>query len=485
MDRPFLLVGAAALSTYVFRQSPSSLNAPFVHIQDFPAGSEVTHISGQTVLSGTTFHELGLTDGEACGLDPDCLSGHCVDGYCCDVACTGACERCDAMGSLGVCAPRGVGDPGSPSCAPYLCGATGECPGQCANDGGCAPGSFCSGGQCVPQAQPGEPCSGDNGCGSGHCVDGLCCASACGGTCEACDVAGHAGTCWPVPAGTDPAAECVGDDVCNGNGVCVSADGQICAGPGDCLSGHCVDGFCCDESCAGLCEACNIGGIEGICAPLHTGDDPAEECADGACNGAGQCELGLGEPCTSDPPCLSDHCVDGVCCDAVCGDGDASDCQACSVAMGATTDGLCGPLASGTVCREAAGVCDASEVCDGAAASCSEDAPASDGTLCDDGDPCTDGDACFAGACSPGAPSCGEGGAGGAPIATGGGGGEEEPFQVESGGCGCTVPGAPSRWAGHAWWLLAAGVVARRRRRRAGGRGREGRSRRSNAATRR
>ncbi len=74
-----------------------------------------------------------------------------------------------------------------------------------------------------------------------------------------------------------------------------------------------------------------------------------------------------GEPCTTDSECLSGFCVDGVCCDSPCGGGKSTDCEACSVAAGAATDGVCAPVA--------------------------------DDTSCDDGSLCTGPDSCLSGAC--------------------------------------------------------------------------------------
>lgn len=77
------------------------------------------------------------------------------------------------------------------------------------------------------------------------------------------------------------------------------------------------------------------------------------------------CELGA--------QCQSGFCADGVCCDTACGDGE-SDCQACSIASGGTTNGECTPLADpDVVCRAAAGSCDVEERCTATALSCPDD----------------------------------------------------------------------------------------------------------------
>ena len=48
----------------------------------------------------------------------------------------------------------------------------------------------------------GNTCTYAGSCNSGYCVDGYCCNSACGGANEACNVAGHEGTCTSTAAAT-------------------------------------------------------------------------------------------------------------------------------------------------------------------------------------------------------------------------------------------------------------------------------------------
>ena len=128
-----------------------------------------------------------------------------------------------------------------------------------------------------------------------------------------------------------------------------------------------------------------------------------------------------GDPCGGGGECASGICVDSVCCDAVCGAGVANDCQACSVAAGASVDGVCGP-STGNGCDDGlfctvtdtcqAGVCagngdpcpgadgdgDCAESCDEAADSCTSPDP--NGSSCSDGSFCNGGETCTAGVCS-------------------------------------------------------------------------------------
>jgi len=57
-----------------------------------------------------------------------------------------------------------------------------------------------------------------------------------------------------------------------------------------------------------------------------------------------------GQPCDLKDLCLSDSCVDRVCCNTAC-DGP---CQVCSMARGATADGVCTTL-TGAACTDAGG----------------------------------------------------------------------------------------------------------------------------------
>jgi hypothetical protein len=64
-------------------------------------------------------------------------------------------------------------------------------------------------------------CGDDAECQSALCVDGVCCESACDGTCETCDLAAAEGTCSPQAPGTDPDGEC-GEGLCSGAAACAT-----------------------------------------------------------------------------------------------------------------------------------------------------------------------------------------------------------------------------------------------------------------------
>jgi hypothetical protein len=87
----------------------------------------------------------------------------------------------------------------------------------------------------------GVPCDEAEQCDSRRCEDGVCCATACDGTCEICNQAGALGTCTLVQAGEDPAGDCAEQPLraCDGDGSCSGLTGAECGDDGDCISRDC------------------------------------------------------------------------------------------------------------------------------------------------------------------------------------------------------------------------------------------------------
>ncbi|MDC0745680.1 hypothetical protein [Polyangium mundeleinium] len=407
-------------------------------------------------------------NGAACTSDVWCQSGACVDGVCCNTACTGLCEACTTAkkgaGANGVCGPiasgtdpenecaleaagscgqngqcngagacqlhaqgtscgaslcqgtivkgqicdgmgQCVSDPAGKECAPYVCSA-GSCKNPCANDNECLSGTLCIGGACKPPGMPGVPCSTGAACSSGFCVDGVCCDTACEGSCEACTAAkkgqGADGQCQPIKMGTDPDDECAAQPPSS-----CGLDGQ-CNGAGDCAM------YAAGTPCA-------AGSCEGT-----TQTNPSQ------CDGSGTCAPGTQASCVEGYACVANKCATSCTDDTACAPG-----YVCNVAMK-----WCEPMAQ-------AGSSSSSGTGGGASSSSAGGS-----------NPGAGGSNPGAGGSNPGA-----GGAGGVGGDSSGSGGRDSTGDE---GCGCKVAGAPraESLAPSALIAWALGIVLRRRVRR-------------------
>jgi hypothetical protein len=209
----------------------------------------------------------------------------------------------------------------------------------------------------------GQACSGPAQCASGFCIDGVCCNSACAGTCQACNVSGRLGTCSPATAGTRDTAcaeeavkTCGLDGTCDGAGACRKYPaGTVCI-PGIC-AGNSVSG-------AGSCDG------RGTCQSGTTVTCGAYACAAGTCKTActsngdctspstcagGKCGVwkAVGQACAAATECASGNCVDGACCSA-------PSCGACFTCNLLGAAGSCKPVPAGT--PEPHGMCVAQAV---------------------------------------------------------------------------------------------------------------------------
>jgi hypothetical protein len=307
-------------------------------------------------------------NGAACSAADQCTSGNCVNSTCCSTAC-GPCGSC-ANGS-GTCNDLNAGNPGAPSCAPYVCnGVSTSCPTSCTSDANCASSDFCNtGGACVVKKPNGSACAGSNQCQSGSCVNAICCNNGCGpcgncssGTCTnlgpgnpgnpSCSpyVCGGTTPSCPTNCGTD--SNCIAGDYC-GAGQCVvkQGNGTSCNASDQCSSGNCVSTVCCNGPC-GPCGSCSTG----TCVSLTAGNSGMPSCSPYVCNGvsvscptscsgdssciitdycnsANQCaaKLPSGSTCSASDQCQSAACVNTICCNAACTAGqvcNAGTCQA-------------------------------------------------------------------------------------------------------------------------------------------------------------
>ncbi|AKT40014.1 kelch repeat-containing protein [Chondromyces crocatus] len=317
-----------------------------------PAGVQDTCAPGEVCNGAGSCRK---TDGQACSTAIECLSGFCADGVCCNTACGGGsptdCQACSmATGAPieGVCTILDSSVTCRPSqgeCDPAeVCnGAQPLCPTNVtAPDGSACAGGTCTNGTCVTGSKgPGEACAGPAECSSGFCTDGVCCQTACDAACQACNLSGN-GTCMPAAAGEQDL--CGPGRVCNATGTCTKGPGEACATAAECTSGFCTDGVCCTSACGNACQACNVPGSIGICAPTAAGQQ--DLCPLGSvCDNLGACKKSLGQPCQTALDCGSGFCSDNVCCDGAC----STSCVACSTAKkGGGQNGLCGPVAVGT-----------------------------------------------------------------------------------------------------------------------------------------
>jgi hypothetical protein len=289
------------------------------------------------------FGECAFTNGGPCGAASDCHSGICSpDGVCCNLDCTENCRRCDLPGSVGTCSnvPLSLASTGRGGiCAPYLCSGGTGCPTNCPVPDSteyCAPGLYCTGspGMCQTTLPVGLGCTSDAACepgsdGARHCINGVCCATACGGTCRRCDVPGQEGVC-AIPIGSDPSGDCAGElgcgGVCGASGECEYPQaGKSCQGPRCALcnaKGGCTDTPTTDDRCP--VPDCTTLGDEGECWSYTAGEPHRcqelnlcatvdEQCVvtpkeDGTSCSAGSCIGGICVPPTVKPPAHGCSC---------------------------------------------------------------------------------------------------------------------------------------------------------------------------------
>src|SRR5262249_7139442 len=126
----------------------------------------------------------------------------------------------------------------------------------CGDSTQCQAGNWCDQGTCKAKSAPGVACGTGVERLSGFCVEGVCCNTACNGTCQTClganQVSGTDGTCGNAKAGVDPHNDCTArggsscqdDGFCDGNGACRKYPaGSTCA-PTDCESNAPVTHTC-------------------------------------------------------------------------------------------------------------------------------------------------------------------------------------------------------------------------------------------------
>jgi hypothetical protein len=222
------------------------------------AGGDTPRCSGASSCNASGMC-LGK-NGVPCSDPSTCASGICdASGVCCATDCGVGCTACNQV-PAGTCVVAMQGTP----CGPYVCsGNSPMCPIACLGDGDCSPGFYCVAGACSKARPGGHPCTAGGDCQSGFCVDGVCCESACAGSCASCAQPGKLGSCVAFTSG-DPRGRCAGEGKCAGS---CGADGQ-----------------CHFPSSTQLCDVCKACDGNGRCTqPPPDGDDPA--CSVIACGG--------------------------------------------------------------------------------------------------------------------------------------------------------------------------------------------------------
>jgi hypothetical protein len=238
-------------------------------------------------------------DGEACGGDGACRSGHCQGGWCCreGVCCAGDEDCGGGAGGDGApvclwpltcqslravsfcteehrCAPevvveddRGCTAEVVQSCGWYADHACDGAPDQpafacatgCAGDAECDPDAGCRAGRCVPREDYAHPCASDAECGGDHCGDGFCCPAG-----ECCAVTADCDPAAAAPPVCDNPARCQGFAVhvaCDERAMCQARpdDDDSACGPGEGPDCGAYRGPRCDGSADQPFAACPAG----------------------------------------------------------------------------------------------------------------------------------------------------------------------------------------------------------------------------------
>jgi alpha-tubulin suppressor-like RCC1 family protein len=303
-------------------------------------------------------------DATTCLRDGACNGAGSCRLYAAETSC-GAPQCADATTLVSkVCSGAGscVQEVPATDCTPYACETEPSTKqGRCFNDQQgctkseqCAPDAYCAmkgggGGDvdagggggpgdseaCVPRKSIKEGCSTDEQCRSGFCVDGVCCDTACKGTCEACTNAKKGisgedgdGKCGYVLKGT-PSDDCKAESSdgcgftgnCNGFGLCelqpyahdcgqaICQNGlrygnQICNGLGSCVPNPSMLETCFPYSC-GENNQCKKSCIESV------DDAGLSDCVNGFHCRAGKC-VPITKTCVSIDDCDPGQICDGA-----------------------------------------------------------------------------------------------------------------------------------------------------------------------------
>jgi len=247
------------------------------------------------------------TLGEAATNPLSCASGFIADGVCCDTACEGSCRWCNDPTAPGTCKLVNGPAPNQNGCGDsHLQCTAGACALHCAGNNSCEVGYFCGSDANCHELKPiGKECSAKSECANGApCVDGVCCESACSGSCEACNQPDRPGLCRPLAKGDmpqdgHPSCASAGDDECAAScdgrtrDRCVfPAAGSSCGDSATCTA----DGFQPPQECDGhgTCKATLVS-----CSPYVCGQKSGQIGCLNSCIGDSQCAEAEGYHCNN------------------------------------------------------------------------------------------------------------------------------------------------------------------------------------------
>jgi hypothetical protein len=251
-----------------------------------------------------------------------------------------------------------------------MCSA-GTCPAAIVDDCGAY---GCNGTVCATTKPQGTACASTAECATGlSCADGYCCNSTCTGSCQACNVSGHLGTCTTLGSGSTPFTghpPCVASDAtcagyCNGTSASCTypsttcgtstCSGQIYQATGTCNNGacakpnpqtcsSCLAGTGC-VACTPTAKQCSSSGVPQVCSSSGTWQN-GTACSGCATCSAGACVAGSGS-CSSPPTCRGlGTCtvVSGVgtCSYPIASGGQCSNGNGCITGETCQSNGTCG-----------------------------------------------------------------------------------------------------------------------------------------------
>jgi hypothetical protein len=243
-----------------------------------------------------------VKNGEACVNNAECASGFCADGFCCNTACTGGCDACSMAKGATANISESCVDP------PCACDAAGTCKGELGsvttNAGNCLSG-FSSDGVCCNAACDGgcDACS----VAAGAAVDGTCSVNAVMGAVDVgtCDAMTKSESCLDPPCMCDTSGTCKGDlgSMTTNGADCLSgfsADGVCCdtACTGTCARCDSVTGMCMASAVTNMVDPMTCDDTNGNCGGNS-------KCS---CDAMGACLRAVGESCANGGQCATGVC---------------------------------------------------------------------------------------------------------------------------------------------------------------------------------